>query len=920
MSDIEIINRLEVYSNRDLKKYELNELYSAEDEIFLRRNAFAIDSNNKVIALSLSDIRKDNWDFFSSLKQLSKLKKLQIFNCLISELAFLEEMSTLETLDLDINNITNIDILANLANLKSLRLNQNKISEISGLKELKKLTLLDLQNNEIKELFQWICEFDNMEIKWIDKRKLSKDLISLSGNPLKRKFIEQIKFGKIAMKDWFQTSKVENNIIKLILLGNSDAGKTSLIKYLFEQEYSPKKSTHGITIYDKKLDNLQIYSWDFGGQEYYHATYKLFLSDTVYILVWDTETNKSDFLDIPLNIEKKNKGVHPKIKCFNYKQWYSIIRNYSEINSPILMVQNKIDNNKGKEEKIKEFFYSNITNYPISVEKAYEFKKYNREENLRYGQLFDSFRTDLLETLKKTAKDIFIQRYFKNILKAIIETAKEHDILNFKTYEKLCIDNAGEKIEGHQIKLVTEYLNKTGMLIYYGYKVQYINSILKKYVFINPSYLANTIYKILSPEILKNDGKFTRDHVLAILNDEIKTDLFIELMSSSNFWLIFKYQGEEDTYITPQYLPEKLSKDAQKMLKRRKLKICFSLSFKNIDSTSFITHFISKYGVDASSDVFWKNGILVENDGEDFLVQKTKSEKITVACEAKNIRHNFLQEIFDTLIEISDNEEFTQFAPNNNDHDLIPLKTWRNHASGKANIYHGINQIETETYLFLSRKHTEIDKSDTHDTSIKKLLFFSSTSIPRISPHLKIIKKVTENTRIDIENILLIEPEKITAELLSYGNSIEFVHFFMHGKENTLIFKEGEKDIEIEHKSIITRFELIKSNKISIKYVFFIVCKTHNLAQEVSKYCEFAIGMNGLIVNDPHVKNEAANEFTKSLYRMLAKKSDIKSAFIEAIINLQDKGFDGSDKIFQYKIPELYQNGKLILNHKILNI
>jgi hypothetical protein len=38
--------------------------------------------------------------------------------------------------------------------------------------------------------------------------------------------------------------------------------------------------------------SCQIHLWDFGGQEYYHATHRLFMSNNIlYLLIWETATN-----------------------------------------------------------------------------------------------------------------------------------------------------------------------------------------------------------------------------------------------------------------------------------------------------------------------------------------------------------------------------------------------------------------------------------------------------------------------------------------------------------------------------------------------------------------------------------------------------------------------------------------------------
>jgi internalin A len=88
--------------------------------------------------------------------------------------------------------------------------------------------------------------------------------------------------------------------VKLLLLGNGEAGKTQIARWLAGKSFDPIwNTTHGIQIGAVPLPGtpparLQI--WDFGGQDIYHGTHSLFLrSPAVLMLVWakDTEQRES---------------------------------------------------------------------------------------------------------------------------------------------------------------------------------------------------------------------------------------------------------------------------------------------------------------------------------------------------------------------------------------------------------------------------------------------------------------------------------------------------------------------------------------------------------------------------------------------------------------------------------------------------
>ncbi len=96
---------------------------------------------------------------------------------------------------------------------------------------------------------------------------------------------------------------------KLLLLGNGSAGKTKLALNLIPGLSSAKKedggdypgSTHGVQFWDwpnfdavdattnRKL-RVHLHLWDFGGQEIYHSTHRLFVSrGSVFVIVWNPD-------------------------------------------------------------------------------------------------------------------------------------------------------------------------------------------------------------------------------------------------------------------------------------------------------------------------------------------------------------------------------------------------------------------------------------------------------------------------------------------------------------------------------------------------------------------------------------------------------------------------------------------------------
>ncbi len=100
---------------------------------------------------------------------------------------------------------------------------------------------------------------------------------------------------------------------KLLMLGNGGAGKTSLslaLKGMDAALAEKHGSTHGVQFWDRTIcarvdgafdEDVHLHLWDFGGQEIYHQTHRLFMSrGAVFVVLWDP---KQDGCQPPPNEE-----------------------------------------------------------------------------------------------------------------------------------------------------------------------------------------------------------------------------------------------------------------------------------------------------------------------------------------------------------------------------------------------------------------------------------------------------------------------------------------------------------------------------------------------------------------------------------------------------------------------------------------
>lgn len=280
----------------------------------------------------------------TSLARLEKLKTLRFSNTQISDLSSISKLVSIETLILDGTRINSLTSISKFINLSELWISDTEVGDLTPLSKLKKLKMLGasgtkirdlsplskiislrdlwLPNNQINDLIplQKLTELMKLNIKncqfsYFPEFLLDLDAnivsttygysekaIQIENNPWQVPPIEILVQGKPQIRAYFKSlrfnKKVALNEVKVILIGEGYSGKTSLIKNLFGQPFNINESqTHGIKISKKvfivKNEKINVYFWDFGGQEIMHATHQFFLTErSVYVLVLDSRKDE----------------------------------------------------------------------------------------------------------------------------------------------------------------------------------------------------------------------------------------------------------------------------------------------------------------------------------------------------------------------------------------------------------------------------------------------------------------------------------------------------------------------------------------------------------------------------------------------------------------------------------------------------
>ncbi len=447
------------------------------------------------------------------------------------------QLTNLTELDLSANQLTTLPPeICQLRNLKKLTLWQNRLTalpkEISQLTnliwlnldsnrltilpielfQLKRLTLLAINHNQLSILPSEICQLPKL-----------KELY-LHGNPLTSPPYEIAIKGIDAIREYFASLTSEDqplNEVKVLLVGDGAAGKTSLVKRLFGERFNKNEdTTHGISIrgWDVEAGGqpIKVNIWDFGGQEIMHATHQFFLSKrSLYVLVLDGR-----------------KDERPEY-------WLRHIESFGG-DSPVLVVLNKQDSNPGFD-----------INRPFLLQKYPGIRQFFRT-SCADGRGIAQFKEALIEELGKVPMiGIRWPQSWFAVKQRIEQMGRPY--ISREEYGDVCAE-AGLAGEDNRSTLV-DFLHDLGVAVHFK------DYILNATHVLDPVWVTNAVYKLINAEqTADRKGRLRLDSLCSILPQGRKEPYsypacthayVIELMKK--FQLCWRI-GEEAVLI-PQLLP-----------------------------------------------------------------------------------------------------------------------------------------------------------------------------------------------------------------------------------------------------------------------------------------------------------------------------------------------------------------------------
>jgi tetratricopeptide (TPR) repeat protein/GTPase SAR1 family protein len=464
--------------------------------------------------------------------------------------------------------------------------------------------------------------------------------------------------------------------IKLILVGEERAGKTSLTEALSIPDYRfepGKTSTRGINVMEwdipkeeflsprqlrgKKDDAISDYIlgkstpndpaagdsetdtqnvikkdfkiniWDFGGQEIYHSTHQFFLTEhSVYFLV--TEARKD-------------------VRHEDFYYWLNIIEILGG-QSPVVLVLNKRDQpTTGLPVQEYREVFNNIVDYEkVSCKPDFRYSIENLKETLKRIIKNKNLLPEIGTPLPKVWIDI------RREIEGLKQSGKNY--ISYNDYVGICKRYFSKDVEENAIAL-SKYFHNLGVFTHFRDDFQ-----LNKTLFLNHRFITEAVYNVLdNQKVIDNQGIFDERDLEKIWHDKEFRDMQRELLAvMKNKKFDICYEVEPGKYHAPHLLPHNKPPhlDLMGFENPRSLTapVCVEYCYKFMPK-GILTRLIVKRNRDVYRNTYWRYGVLLEYANTHALLQEKYFErKISIILAGEN-KAFLLEEIHKTFREIHAN-------------------------------------------------------------------------------------------------------------------------------------------------------------------------------------------------------------------------------------------------------------------------
>ncbi|XP_019643705.1 PREDICTED: malignant fibrous histiocytoma-amplified sequence 1 homolog [Branchiostoma belcheri] len=459
------------------------------------------------------------------------------------------ELCHLQSLFIDGNELVELpDSLCDLPNLIDLHASGNKLTSLPRqIGKLRSLSVLSVSRNAIERLPPSIVELSRLKGLFLQYNNITSlppsfgealmsAQVRLHGNPLTQPPTEVCEQGILAIRayqDELQRSEaVVTPRLKIVLIGESLAGKTSLINALVEGKSNltgMQDRTHCVNIVRwSPSEDVVFEVYDFGGHEVYYMSHQYFITDGgLNIVTFDLHAYVSDDFDKAVGTWVKTVntrapgstvwvvGTHSdlcedeeiKKKCGDVESKLQTlcVQLKDEVEVQIKRLQ---DGGEGDQrdprirETLEHLLY--LQQHPLRV--ATSVSAVSSAEELRgivdlkdRLSLLVEKEADLYPSLRRALPKTW------SLMEGELEAQREGRKI-FLTWEDCVHLGQNSGLESDRLQPVLQYLHRTGRILYYGNSPN-----LSGYVFHDPTRLVDILKEIFNHDM---EGKVLNEDSL----------------------------------------------------------------------------------------------------------------------------------------------------------------------------------------------------------------------------------------------------------------------------------------------------------------------------------------------------------------------------------------------------------------------
>ena len=530
-------------------------------------------------------------------------------NSQLADLAPIAGNTALRSLNISGTQVVDVSPLAGLANLQEFVARDTRIQDLFPLAGLKQLRRLILTNSALCDLTAlrplieagypvlWLRPLIDECYPVVWTAEPLQNGIFVHGCPLTTPPPEVVQQGNEAILNYFRERDAgEVDYLyeaKLLILGEGGAGKTSLLRRLY-QPGAPlpgeSESTHGIDIHrhDFTLPNsrrFRLNVWDFGGQEIYHATHQFFLTRrSLYVLVDDTR--------------KDDKSVQDD----SFKYPLELIDLFGD-HSPVLIFQNE------KGGRSKGIDLGGIKGRFDNVQGSYS-------GNLEFADGADALRAAIEFHAGQLGHigDELPARWIK--VREAIEAAAA---LSPHITQQAYFDLYARHLPFDRTKALhlSQYFHDLGVFLHFQDEPRLAGAVI-----LQNQWATTAVFRILDDEAVKGAcGRFGWADCLRLWGDAAYADMHLELLAlMQRFELCYPLADHRpEAWLAPQLLPAARPAALPAASPGADLVLRYRYDFMPKGLVSRLIVRLNRFVADP--DKAWRTGALFEQDGSHVLVE-----------------------------------------------------------------------------------------------------------------------------------------------------------------------------------------------------------------------------------------------------------------------------------------------------------